>query len=112
MLEPRIWSYKNDEKDNHGPALTGPCSLEEVQTYKKAFVVSMVSVNLGRNSKLIDHRRGTAVQERSGKTYWRNIHKGMLEEWKGIKASEGGWDFEQKITRENDQNIKTVCAKD
>lgn len=30
----------------------------------------------------------------------------------GHQASEGGWDLEQKITRENDQNIKTVCAKD
>lgn len=29
---------------------------------------------------------------------------------RGHQASEGGWDSEQKITRENDQNIKnSMC---
>lgn len=43
--------------------------------------VLVVSVNLCRNSKLIEHIRGTAVQERVRQSLLAEItHKGMLEE--------------------------------
>lgn len=93
MLEPGIWGYKNDEKDNHGPAVADRAVWSKFKHIKGTCSVNVVSVNLGRNSKLIEHIRGTADQEGEVRQSLLGeiIHKGMLEEWQGIRqVKEGG----------------------
>ena len=71
MLEPGIWGYKNGEKDNHGRAPTDLAVWRKFKHIKDTCGVFVVSVHSWRNSKLIEHIRGTAVQEaESGKAYW------------------------------------------